>query len=55
LAYIWVGDLMASTWWWEQDETEGWMRSSWKRIPGEPWKKTGTEPLSESQIRETSV
>jgi quercetin dioxygenase-like cupin family protein len=55
LAYVWVGDLMASTWWWEQDETEGWMRSSWKRIPGEPWKKTGTEPLSESQIREASV
>jgi quercetin dioxygenase-like cupin family protein len=55
LAYVWVGDLMASTWWWEHDETEGWMRSSWKRIPGEPWKKTGTEPLSESQIREASV
>ena len=55
LAYIWIGDLMAPTWWWEQTKTGQWQRTSWKRIPGEPWKKTGLEALSDGLIRAASI
>ena len=55
LAYIWIGDLMTPTWWWEQTRTGGWQRTSWERIPGQPWKKTGIEALSDGLIREASI
>ena len=55
LAYIWIGELMAPTWWWEKTKTGQWQRISWERIPGEPWKKTGLEALSKGEIREASV
>ncbi|MAI59101.1 MAG: hypothetical protein CML56_09040 [Rhodobacteraceae bacterium] len=55
LAYIWIGDLMAPTWWWEQTKKGKWQRTAWERIPGEPWKKTGLEVLSDKAIHEASA
>ena len=55
LAYLWVGDLTAPTWWWEQSSNDTWQRVSWTRIPGEPWKMTGVEPLSPEDIQKASA
>ena len=55
LAYLWVGDLTAPTWWWEQSSNDTWQRVSWTRIPGEPWKMTGVEPLSQEDIQKASA
>ena len=54
LAYVWIGDILAPTWCWEEKETGGWNRSSWKRETGEPWRKVGTEPLSDEDIERAS-
>ncbi len=51
LAYIWIGDLTAPTWWWEQDEDGTWNRTAWKREPGQPWRAVQTEPLTPDDIR----
>lgn len=51
LAYLWIGDLTAPTWWWEKTSNDTWQRVSWTRIPGEPWKKIGVEPLSKEDIQ----
>ena len=55
LAYLWIGDLTAPTWWWEKTPNDTWQRVSWTRIPGEPWKKIGVEPLSKEDILKASV
>ena len=54
LAYLWIGDLTAPTWWWEKTSNGTWQRVSWTRIPGEPWKKIGVERLSKEAIQKAS-
>ena len=54
LAYLWIGGLTAPTWWWEKTSNDTWQRVSWTRIPGEPWKKIGIEPLSKEDIKKAS-
>ena len=54
LAYLWIGGLNAPTWWWEKTSNDTWQRVSWTRIPGEPWKKIGIEPLSKEDIQKAS-
>ncbi len=55
LAYLWIGDLTAPTWWWEQKSNDTWQRVSWARIPGEPWKQIGVQPLSQEDIQKASA
>ena len=55
LAYLWIGDLTAPTWWWEQTSNDTWQRVSWTRIPGEPWKQIGVEPISQDDIQKANA
>lgn len=48
LAYIWMGDISAPTWWWSDDGQHGWTRTAWRRNPGESWKVERSEPVSQA-------
>lgn len=48
LAYIWMGDITAPTWWWEQGHDGSWIRTAWRRNPGESWKVDCSEPVDDN-------
>lgn len=53
LSYIWIGEMTAPNWWWSQDEESGgWQRTAWTRIPGEPWKPGLSEPVTDEIMTE---
>lgn len=47
LAYVWIGDITAPTWWWDQDQSGQWHRTAWRRKPGESWKAEHRERVDE--------
>lgn len=47
LIYVWRGDLAGPNWWWEQGEDGAWRRTAWLRQPGEPWKPSRNELVTE--------
>lgn len=51
LAYIWIGDISAPTWWWERDSGGEWVRTAWRRKPGESWKAEHSEQVSTADFR----
>lgn len=50
LAYIWTGELTAPTWWWQQNDSGKWLRTAWRRKPGESWKAEQSEPITEDNF-----
>ncbi len=51
LAYIWIGDITAPTWWWAQDDCGQWIRTAWRRKPGEHWKAAQREPVDANDFQ----
>ena len=55
LAYIWSGELIAPTWWWDKDNAGQWQRTAWKRPPGKSWIADKTEPVSDADSKSAMV
>ena len=46
LAYLWVGDLSAPIWWWDEPEPGQWRRTEWRRSPGKSWEPVRAEAVT---------
>ena len=46
LAYLWVGDLTAPIWWWDEPEPGTWRRTEWRRLPGKSWGPVRAESVT---------
>lgn len=55
LAYIWIGDISAPTWWWQRDDEGRWMRTAWRRKPGESWRIDRLELLSQADYEAAMI
>lgn len=52
LIYVWRGDLGGPNWWWSRHEDGAWQRTAWLRKPGESWKPSRSEPVTEEVMLE---
>lgn len=46
LAYLWIGDLTAPIWWWDEPKPGAWRRTEWRRPPGGSWHPVREEPVT---------
>lgn len=54
LLYVWIGDIDAPNWWWEQRPAGGWRRVNWSRTPDGSWARTRTEVVTEAHLRQAN-
>ena len=50
LGYVWTGEISARTWWWEQDTNGDWIRTAWRRQPGESWTVMSSEQVNQQEF-----
>jgi len=46
LLYVWLGDLDAPNWWWQEDTDGTWTRTKWIRSPDASWRRERSEPVT---------
>jgi quercetin dioxygenase-like cupin family protein len=54
LLYVWIGDVDAPNWWWEQQPVGGWQRVNWSRTPDGSWARTRAELVTEAHLRQAN-
>lgn len=52
LLYTWIGEINCPIWLWEDDNSGGWVRNSWKRSPGQSWQVEHSESVTPEVMRE---